>query len=247
LTFDGPRAFYESELQGLWALLVVPALWLTIRLVRGRPAREGVEPAAARFVDAFALVFAVQTLLDPIFTGPVARALPAPWPTALSLLFVLLGDFRVFLLVAFLAGARDKLRPALFEAAGWTPIVPIFAWIATRALGAAFGELPGQVLWLVHEASFLGFLVWLRERVAAREPDPAAPRARYLRAVLLYAGVYYALWALCDVGILLGFEWAFAVRAVPNQLYYALFVPFVHARFFAASYSAASAFAQASR
>ena len=247
MIFDGPRAFYESELQGLWALLVVPVLWLAVRLVRGRSAGEGVEPAAARFVDAFALVFAVQTLLDPVFTGPIARALPAPWPTALSLLFVLLGDFRVFLLVAFLAGGRDRLRPALAEAAALTPIVPIFAWLATRALGAALGPLPGQVLWLVHETSFLVLLLWLRGRVAAREPDPAAPRARYLRAVLLYVGAYYALWALSDVGILLGFEWAYAVRAVPNQLYYALFVPFVYARFFSVSYSAASALAQASR
>jgi hypothetical protein len=247
MIFDGPRAFYESPLQGFWALLLVPAIWLLVRILRGRSPGDGVEPAAARFVDAFAVVFAVQTLLDPIVTGPVARALPAPWPTALSLLFVLLGDFRVFLLVAFLAGGRNRLKPALGEAAALTPIVPIFAWLAERALAAALGPLPGQALWLVHEATFLVLLLWLRGRVAAREPDAEAPRARYLRAVLLYAGAYYALWALCDVGILLGFEPAYAVRALPNQLYYAFFVPFAHARFFAASYSATRAFAQASR
>jgi hypothetical protein len=247
LTFDGPRAFYESELQGFWALLLVPALWLLVRILRGRPSRDGVEPAAARFVDAFALVFAVQTLLDPIATGPVARALPAPWPTALSLLFVLLGDFRVFLLVAFLAGGRNRLRPALGEAALLTPIVPIFAWIVERALSGAFGPLPGQALWLLHEVSFLGLLLLLSARVAIREPDPAAPRARYLRAVMSYAAAYYALWAFCDVGILLGFAPAYAVRAIPNQLYYAFFVPFAHARFFAASYSATRTLAQASR
>jgi hypothetical protein len=247
VSFAGPRAFYESELQGFWALLALPALWLALRLWRGRPAGGGVAPPAARFVDAFAVVFALETLLDPIATGPVARALPAPGPTLLSLLFVLLGDFRVFLLVAFLAGGRFALGPALREAALFTPVVPLFAFAASRLAALVSGALPGQALWLLHESAFLVMVFWLRRVIARREKGGDPLRAAYLRAITVYVAVYYALWATCDALILAGFEWPWALRALPNQLYYALFVPFVHARFFAASYSATSASTQASR
>lgn len=240
MSFESARAFYESALQGFWALLVVPALWLLLRALRGRPRRPGVEPPAVGFVDLWAIAFAVETILDLLATGPLARALPPPWPTALSLLFVLLGDLRVLLLLAYLAGGRNALRPALRKAALLTPLVPVVAFVAEAALATALGALPGQVLWLIHEVAFLALLLFLRTRIAVREPDAAHPRARYLRAILGYVVVYYALWAACDVGILLNFDAAYAVRAIPNQLYYGFFVPFAHARFFSRSYPPAS-------
>lgn len=260
------RAFYDGELQSFWALLVAPALWVAWRALRGRPTAPGVYPPARGFVDAFALVFAVQTLLDPIATGPLARALGGGAPTALGLLFVLLGDFRVFLLVAYLAGGRCTLGPALREAALLTPVVPLAALAVQRLLAGALGPLPGQALWLIHETLFLGMVVVLRRVVAVRgarppgtaaspaaaaslqteaasrlRPEPAtggrpeAPPAAlqaYLRAVTAYVAAYYGLWALADVLILTGVEGAWGLRALPNQLYYAFFVPFVWARFF---------------
>jgi hypothetical protein len=260
------RAFYESGFQGFWALLAAPALWLAWRAARGRPAASGVHPPARAFVDAFAVVFAVQTLLDPIATGPLARALGGGAATVLGLAFVLLGDFRVFLLVAYLAGGRCALGPALREAALLTPVVPLAAFAAQKLLAAAVGTLPGQALWLIHETLFLGMVAFLRRRVAAARGapppteaapnesppkaaapsellpqagargEPAAPALQaYLRAVTAYVAAYYGLWALSDVLILADVEWAWGLRAVPNQLYYAFFVPFVWARFFARS------------
>jgi hypothetical protein len=243
------RAFYDGELQGLWALLPVPALWLAVRALRGRPRGSGADPQAAGFVDAWALVFALETLLDPIATGPLARALGGAWPTALGVLFVLLGDFRVLLLVCFLAGGRNALGPALREAALLTPVVALFAMGTTRAAGLLLGQaLPGQLLWLVHETAFLGMVAFLRRRVvAAREPVRPSPRAAYLRAATAYVAGYYGLWAACDALILAGVDWAWGLRALPNQLYYAWFVPFAHARFFAASKASTSRSTQASR
>jgi len=70
---------------------------------------------------------------------------------------------------------------------------------------------------------------------------------RFERAVLAYAGVYYALWAVSDVLILAGVDAAWLLRCVPNQLYYGFTVPFVWWRFFAPSYVATSSSTQASR
>ena len=48
-----------------------------------------------------------------------------------------------------------------------------------------------------------------------------------LRRVLGYVAVYYALWASADVLILYGgLDVGWLLRVVPNQLYYAFFVPF---------------------
>jgi hypothetical protein len=248
LTFADPRAFYDSELQSLWALIVPPALWLGARLLRGRPRAAGVDPAGARFVLAFGVVFAVETILDPLATGPLAARLGGSAGSGLGLLFVLLGDFRVFLLVCYLAGGRRRLRTALLEALLLTPVVPAFAFSAERIVRAAVGPVPDGVLWLLHETAFLAMVFYLRrEVVAARAPLPETPRERFLRAVTRYVATYYALWAACDALLLLGFDWPWVLRALPNQLYYAWFVPFVHWRFFAPSNAAARSSVQASR
>jgi hypothetical protein len=234
--FASWRAFYESDLQGLYALLLAPAVWLAWRLARGRPAAGGAHPPAAGFVDAFGLAFAVETMLDPLATGPLARSLGGAAPTALGLAFVLLGDFRVFLLVSYLAGARCALGPALREAALLTPVVPLAAFGAERAIAALAGPLPGQALWLLHETAFLGMVAFLRRRVVVARGAGAPPALQaYLGAVTAYVAAYYGLWALSDALLLAGCEWAWGLRALPNQLYYGLFVPFASARFFARS------------
>ena len=242
------RDWYYGDAQSLWALVAVPALWLLWRLVRGRPRAPGVDPPGARFVDLWAIGFAAVALLDPIFTGPLTRALGPAWGTGFLILFVLLGDFRVFLLICFLAGGQRKLRPALREAALLTPVVGTFAFSVYRIAGAAAGSVEGQLLWLVYEVGFLAMLFFLRrEVITARSPLPPTSREAWLRRVTSFVGVYYVLWAACDLAILAGFDAGWALRALPNQLYYAWLVPFVHGSFFASSYSRSSTSSQASR
>ena len=242
------RDWYYGDVQSLWALVAVPALWLLWRLLRGRPRGSGADPGAGPFVDAWAVVFAVVALLDPICTGPLSRALGSAWGTAFLILFVLLGDFRVFLLVCFLAGGQRALRPSLREAALLTPVVGTFAFSVYRIAGAAAGSVDGQLLWLVYELGFLAMLFFLRrEVITARSPMPPTNREVWLRRVTGYVGAYYVLWAACDVAILAGFDAGWALRALPNQLYYAWLVPFVHWSFFASSYSRRSTSSHASR
>ena len=63
--------FYYADLQSLWALLVAPFGFLVYRAVRG----DTPQGAKARFLSRYTLLWAVLTMLDPITTGPLSRAL----------------------------------------------------------------------------------------------------------------------------------------------------------------------------
>jgi hypothetical protein len=225
--FASWQAFYYSDWQEPWGLLVAPFAFLVWRAFAPRPG-SGAVPEARRFVIAWSFGFAVLALLDPIATGPVARAFPAA-ATPLAVGFVMLGDFRIWWLAARLARPEGALARALLP----TLAVPIAAWLVTLLAP----PLPGQALWLLHESLFLVVAF----AVARKLPGCTE------RDVLAYAGVYYALWASCDVAILSGVDAGWLIRCVPNQLYYGLTVPFVWWRFFAPSYAATSTSTHASR
>jgi hypothetical protein len=233
LSFGSWHDFYYGAWQHPFALQVAPFAFLVWRAVAPPPG-PGARPDAAAFVRVWCTLFALETLVDPVATGPLAAALGGGGVgTALGLIFVLVGDFRIWWLVFGLGAPRAGLLPALAP----TAAVPVAAWLATQALGAAFGPLPAQALWLAHESAFLALASFL----ARRQRDPFA------RAVLAYAVVYYALWAASDVLILAGVDAGWLIRCVPNQLYYGLTVPFVWWRFFAPSYASSSSSTQASR
>jgi hypothetical protein len=229
LPFASWHDFYYSAWQEPWALLAAPFAFLVWRALAPPPG-AGVVPQAKPFVVAWSWIFVFETMLDPIANGAIAKAIGTPAAgTALGLAFVLLGDFRIWWLVF----ALDRPRGAALRALAPTAAVPVAAWLATKALA----PLPGQALWLMHESLFVAAAFALSRRLAGRLE----------RSVLAYAGVYYALWAASDVLILAGVDAGWLLRCVPNQLYYGFTVPFVWWRFFAPSYTAANASAQASR
>jgi len=221
------RHFYESDLSSVWALVALPALFLVYLAARGRAlaARSGL--AEARFALAWSLAFALETIADPLVTGPLARALSLADAAkqAVMLAFVLLGDFRVWLLAVALAMGPTRLARAALASAGLTLVVPIAAFATDAALRSRWPGLPGQALWLVYELGFLAFALWLRAAALPRLAGDGA-RLRVPRAVLAYAAAYYALWALADAMILAGLDAGWLLRLIPNQLYYAVFVPF---------------------
>lgn len=226
------QALYASDLQALYAVWIVPALFLAYLLSRGaRP--TGVEPRASRFLWAYAVVFTLETMLDPFAGGPVLRWLgigERPIAMVVIFTFVLLGDFRVFALVFGLAAIRAgrDLRSAFVRAAAWTFVVPIFTLVTYRTLTTLAGEQPAQSLWLVYELGFLAVAIVLRQRIVPAHVSPS-PLRQYLQTVTTYAAIYYGLWATADLLILTtGADLAWALRMVPNQLYYALYVPFAY-------------------
>lgn len=216
MRFDSWGAFYHSDLQSLWLLLIVPSLFFlyVIWITRRHPAGTAPE----RFLRAWALAFTLETLLDPVATGPLARAaaLSGVALTAWIFLFVWLGDFRVLLLVFGECGEAPDLRVAARRAAGLTCLVPLATGLLYAPVWMGRAEAPEQLLWLVYETLFAALALFLRARAPARA----------LREVLLYVFAYYALWAAADVLILRGDDAGWALRVLPNQLYYSFFVPF---------------------
>src|SRR5262249_52863163 len=152
-----------------------------------------------RFVRVWSLGFAAEAILDPIVTGPLLGllgAVAAPLATYAMIPFVLLGDFRVFLLL-FLVEPGTDLRLAIGGALGLTIFVPARAWLGPFALEAVFAAMPPTTIWIVYESAFACLALVLRARWFADG---------YRRAILAYAAVYYALWATADVIILAGID-----------------------------------------
>jgi hypothetical protein len=226
------EAFYKSDAQGVWSLVVLPTAFLVWLAVRGKDRDAPVEPAAAGFVRAWAVVFAVVALVDPIATGLLG------WPL---LPFVLLGDYRVLALALVVMQPGRARASALAEAAAWTLVVPAIAWSLYRARSAAAGPLPESVLWLLYEVAFfllaVVFAAWLVRRRVGLVRTGAR---RYVRAVLALVAGYYALWATSDVLTIGGRDWGWALRVVPNQLYYGVLVPAAYVAFFRSASTSAS-------
>lgn len=225
------QALYASELQGTWAQLPVPALFLVYLAVAGRRRAATCGRHGARFVLGYCVLFALETLLDPVLGGPVARGLglSSAAQSALVFAFVWLGDFRVTALVFGLS----RLPWPWLRAAVWATLVPcVDLGLYFGLLRSLWPDLPGQVLWLVHETAFLALALWLRGALLPRAPfEEPEPARHFLREALAYVAAYYALWAASDVLILAGLDLGWALRMLPNQLYYAFWTPFVFFRF----------------
>lgn len=232
-------AIYSTDLQSCWALLPVPLLYLAWRAVGGGPRGDGALAAAAPFVAAYAVAFAIETVIDPISTGPLLRLLGLGGgnvATAVMVFFVLLGDFRVYLLVFALVAiaAGQRWQAALPRAAAWTLLVPLIAYPTSLAIGALHSGANPNTIWLVYELLFTVVALVLRQRLPQQVMPQHAALRDVLRDLLAYVALYYALWATSDVLIqLAAVDVGWLLRIVPNQLYYAFWIPFVFWRFFA--------------
>jgi hypothetical protein len=236
MEFETWQAFYKSDFQAVYALGVLPGLFLSYWLLTA-PRRLASDTPTELFVRLYALLFCIETLIDPIATGPLVSALQLgeTGATAMGLTFVLLGDFRVFVLVLTVASPDRSRAASIGEALLWTPVVAVSGFAVHAALDSILGGVPGQLLWMIHELLFIAICVALRGVVNRRMPADAAHRKKLMRAIG-FVMLYYGLWAGADALILFGdFDWGWAVRVIPNQLYYAVWVPFVYALFFHAS------------
>jgi hypothetical protein len=218
------QAFYGADWQFPFGVMAVPFAFLVYRAIARERREDALDAGLAPFVSLWVTLFTLVALLDPLATGPLARALGSRAESLLGFTFVLLGDFRVYwLALRFRAPAQTGARAAR-EALALSLPAPAIAGLASLALGT------GQAMWLTHELVSLALAFALARLAAPVDPR----RAAFVRSALGFFAAHYALWAAADVLILAGVDAGWAVRLVPNQLYYGFLVPFVWSRFFAA-------------
>jgi hypothetical protein len=236
--------FYRGDLQSFYALVVVPLAYLAYRMAAAPTGERAVVPAAHPLVSRLLVVFALHTILDPAATGPLSRALGWSGTAAGTLVmfaFVLLGDLRVFLMLRVIAHPERGLRENLPWAFGVVLVVPISAGLLHALLDRMIPDLHGQWLWILYELGFLLLISVLGRRWVSTDAASDPQQASLLRALCGYSAAYYALWAFADLLIVVGgLDLGWAIRVVPNQLYYAFWVPFVHVRFYAGGSGATS-------
>ena len=149
---------------------------------------------------------------------------------------MLLGDLRVLLLTIGVARPERTWRQNLGWAGGTTLVVRVATGLIYGALNFLIDDLHSQALWMIYESGFLVLCVTLSRQWLPRtlEGDPLADaKTTYLRSIFGYSAAYYALWLIADVFIAVAdLDLGWAIRMVPNQLYYAFWVPFAYRGFF---------------
>lgn len=174
------------------------------------------------FLQGYLVLGAFEILADATLTGPWS---PVPQvkalATAVPLAFVIMGDARYFVIVERVRSGKLDAR-ALATAIGFAFIVPVASYVPQLLWPATFEK--SRHVFLLYETMFLvlaiGMRAWLPRRLDGEG-------RRWALRLTEFEIAQYALWALADVVILAGSDAGFALRLVPNAMYYVLFLPFV--------------------
>lgn len=176
------------------------------------------------FLYAYLVVFLVTILADATATGgwsPVPLGTGAY--TAFSVLFIVLGDLRYFVIVERWAKPEASLDSVLLVSTATSLIVPVTTGVMTKLIPAMQDD---RVLYVVYESAMV-FLTLGYARLRARGSILDDETQRAIRWTSRFFATLYAGWALCDVAILADVEIAHVARIVPNVLYYAGFLAVV--------------------
>lgn len=182
------------------------------------------------FLAGFLVLFTFEIAADALATGalsPIPKG--ASWATPVAVAFVILGDFRYFVLVERFRKPGRPLAAVLGAAAAWALLVPVASFALRNVVPSLAAPL--RVTFLTYELMFLALAIVLRLAVLPRLAAEAAPDVkRWLSEITVFEIVQYGLWAAADVAILSGAPAGFLLRLAPNAMYYTLFLPFVFAR-----------------
>ncbi len=205
------EALYGSGWQFPWGILALQLLALAWLLAKYRAINS-------RWVAQAAMLLQLAIIADDV------SKLPAFDGMASGIVFVILGDLR-FLVLVERFGHREPPRAWrwLVLPLAVSVLVPTMSWLFVQR-AAQIANL--RVLFVVHELMFamlsLGWWLASRSRV-----DLAAPQRRWIERLCGFECVQYGLWVSADILILFGHDLGFALRFIPNLMYYVAFVPFV--------------------
>ena len=211
------KAVYESPWHNPFLSWVAGAVFLVV-LARRLP-----------FFHAFALLFTAEIMADALLTGGWSPLGPgaATAASVSAVAFVVLGDWRYFLLLERYAWRVPARLPVGLASLLASLVVPLASMGLVR-FGPASWQGSSRVLFLVYELLFALLAAGLRVRLRAWGWPRLDPTLRpWLVALTNFELVQYAGWAAADVLLLLGYDdFGYALRLVPNVMYYALFIPF---------------------
>jgi hypothetical protein len=167
------------------------------------------------------LAFQAAILLDAWLTGHLSPLPPgSAGATAAGVVFVILGDLRYFVLLErFGHEAGDRPLRWLALPLGYSLLVPVLAHVSSRVFPSS--EL--RVVFLTYELMFAALALSIRFALLPRRRGEAVGFVTWLTE---YQIAQYGLWATADVIILAGYDVGYALRFVPNLMYYVGFVPF---------------------
>lgn len=206
------KALYDSAFHHPFVAYVVGLIFLFVLSAR------------LPFLYGYLTVFLVCILADATVTGgwsPVPLGTGAY--TAFSVLFIVLGDLRYFLLAERVTRPRDSLFATLRFSVPMSLLVPVSTGIMNRTLAFMADD---RVLYAVYELAMVVLVLALDHFRFGRRPVDESLRRWVHQVTLLFAALYFG-WGACDLLILTGVELGHALRIIPNVLYYAAFLPFV--------------------
>jgi hypothetical protein len=181
-----------------------------------------------RFLVGYLILFGLEMAADALASAPFTH-LPSGAATVLAVAFVIAGDFRLFLVVERCVSPSKRTWGGVLRPLGLSLVVPIGS-TAIRLLVPAVAAT-GRLQFLAYEGLFVVLALAMRFVVLPRRlADRDAETRRWALDLTTFVLVQYALWVLADLLLLGGFAPAYALRIVPNLMYYALYLPFVYAR-----------------
>ena len=193
---------------------------------------RGLHGGSPRFKDPsiplFLGLFGLEIALDAWCTGAWTLLPEGDIAQNVAIVFVILGDWRYFVLVERYAGPGglvEGVKPWL-SALAWAFLIPILSALGTLVWPEFFADT--RWVFLVYELMFLALaLVFGLVILPKRLSDAPEATRRFVLALTWFQATQYALWAYADVVILTHGDIGYAFRLVPNAFYYALFLPFV--------------------
>lgn len=201
----------------------------------------------------YLMIFSATTLVDILVAGKIIPLGNPEVQTSVEYIFVVIGDLRFIILLAFLIYARrDDVRVSAEVGASMhhphkkmedlesfrldgSVIKPalvfmMFASLLVQAIDYAkpglFSEPRRRFLTYELISLTLSFL-WIY--AVMPQKSVADREAKFLRRVAIPVFGYYGLWSLADILILNGIEAGHAIRIVPNLIYYCIFLWWVSA------------------
>ena len=214
----------EASTQAPWLLPAVAAAGaVATGVLVARRLRGG---ESFGFVDVWGAAFALTTLADAVLTSKLS---PLGASTAVAVFFVILGDFRLFLLSERAARPRGPVFTAARRALGFAFLTPVLQHGAAFLLPQTFAGKELRFTFLTYEIICLVVLA-LYAKLGAREGDD--DDVTLGNRVVGFFALQYLLWIVADASILFVpslRDLGFGLRLVPNVMYYGVFVPLGYA------------------